>query len=49
MARRGNFTPTYYAPLDVTGLYWHFVDMVWIFLLPSLYLLGTHTLHDLHL
>jgi cytochrome c oxidase subunit 3 len=49
MARRGNFTPEYYAPLDVTGLYWHFVDMVWIVLLPSLYLLGTHTVSDLHL
>jgi cytochrome c oxidase subunit 3 len=49
MARRGNFSPHYYAPLDVTGLYWHFVDMVWIFLLPSLYLLGTHTLRDLHM
>jgi cytochrome c oxidase subunit 3 len=49
MARRGHFSPEYYAPLDVTGLYWHFVDMVWIFLLPSLYLLGTHTLRDVHL
>lgn len=48
MARRGNFTPAYYAPLDVTGLYWHFVDTIWIFLLPSLYLLGTHSLRDLH-
>lgn len=48
MARRGNFTPAYYAPLDVTGLYWHFVDTVWIFLLPSLYLLGTHSWRDLH-
>jgi cytochrome c oxidase subunit 3 len=49
MARRGNFTPAYYAPLDVTGLYWHFVDCVWIFLLPSLYLISSHTLKDLHL
>ena len=30
----------YYSPLDVTGLYWHFVDVVWIFLLPMLYLLA---------
>ncbi len=42
---RGWFSPEYSAPIDVAGLYWHFVDMVWIFLLPMLYLLGTHTLH----
>ena len=34
--------PVYYAPVDVTALYWHFVDIVWIFLLPMLYLLGIH-------
>jgi cytochrome c oxidase subunit III len=44
LTRRGNFSPDYYSPLDVTGLYWHFVDVVWIFLFPTLYLLGTHTL-----
>ena len=44
LARRGLFDAAYYAPVDVTGLYWHFVDTVWIFLLPMLYLLGTHTL-----
>jgi cytochrome c oxidase subunit 3 len=43
-ARRGRFTPAYYTPVDVTALYWHFVDVVWIFLLPMLYLLGTHHL-----
>jgi cytochrome c oxidase subunit III len=42
LARKGRFSPAYYAPVDVTGLYWHFVDVVWIFLLPTLYLLGTH-------
>jgi cytochrome c oxidase subunit III len=42
MARRGRFSPEYYSPVDVTALYWHFVDIVWIFLLPTLYLLGTH-------
>jgi cytochrome c oxidase subunit 3 len=41
---RGFFSPEYYSPIDVTALYWHFVDTVWIFLLPMLYLLGTHTL-----
>jgi cytochrome c oxidase subunit 3 len=44
LAHRGNFSAERYAPVDVVGLYWHFVDIVWIFLLPMLYLLGTHTL-----
>jgi cytochrome c oxidase subunit III len=48
LARRGHFSPVYYSPLDVTALYWHFVDTVWIFLLPMLYLLGTHTVKDFH-
>jgi len=30
----------HFVPLDVTGIYWHFVDLVWIFLFPLLYLLG---------
>jgi cytochrome c oxidase subunit 3 len=42
LARRGHFDPQYYGPVEVTGLYWHFIDIVWIFLLPMLYLLGTH-------
>jgi cytochrome c oxidase subunit 3 len=42
MAWRGRFTPEYYNPLEVSGLYWHFVDIVWIFLFPLLYLLGFH-------
>jgi len=37
-ARRGAFSPAYYTPVEVTGLYWHFVDLVWIFLFPLLYL-----------
>ena len=41
MARRGAFVPEYYAPVEMWGLYWHFVDVVWIFLLPLLYLVGT--------
>ena len=44
LAWRGHFSADYYAPVDVTALYWHFVDIVWIFLLPTLYLLGTHHL-----
>jgi cytochrome c oxidase subunit III len=40
---RGRFTATYYTPLEVAGLYWHFVDIVWIFLFPLLYLVGHRT------
>jgi cytochrome c oxidase subunit 3 len=43
-ARRGAFSAQYNTPVDVVGLYWHFVDIVWIFLFPLLYLLGRHTL-----
>ena len=39
-AVRGHYSAGYYAPIDVTGLYWHFVDIVWIFLFPLLYLIG---------
>jgi cytochrome c oxidase subunit III len=42
MARKGTFGPSYYTPVEVSGLYWHFVDIVWIFLFPLLYLIG-HT------
>jgi cytochrome c oxidase subunit 3 len=38
--RRGEITPAYYAPLEVVGIYWSFVDAVWLFLFPSIYLLG---------
>jgi hypothetical protein len=44
-AYRGTFTPEYYAPVEMAGLYWHFVDIVWIFLFPLLYLLGRHFMH----
>jgi cytochrome c oxidase subunit 3 len=39
-AGRRSFTPHYFAPVEVVGLYWHFVDIVWIFLFPLLYLIG---------
>ena len=42
MARRGRFSPEYYTPIEVIGLYWHFVDIVWIFLYPQFYLIGQH-------
>jgi cytochrome c oxidase subunit 3 len=41
-ARRGRFGPAYPNPVEVSGLYWHFVDIVWIFLFPLLYLIGRH-------
>ena len=44
LADRGILSATHCTPVDVVGLYWHFVDVVWIFLLPMLYLMGTHTL-----
>jgi cytochrome c oxidase subunit 3 len=41
-ARRGRFSASYYTPVDVAGLYWHFVDIIWIFLFPLLYLIDRH-------
>jgi cytochrome c oxidase subunit III len=38
-AVRGDFTAEYYAPVDFVGLYWHLVDLIWIFLFPLLYLI----------
>jgi cytochrome c oxidase subunit III len=45
MAWRGTYSAEYYSPVEMSGLYWHFVDIVWIFLFPLLYLLGRHFLH----
>ena len=39
---RGTFSTKYFTPVEMTGLYWHFVDIVWIFLFPLLYLIGRH-------
>jgi cytochrome c oxidase subunit 3 len=38
----GTITREYSNPIEVSGLYWHFVDIVWIFLFPLLYLVGRH-------
>jgi cytochrome c oxidase subunit 3 len=38
-AQRGDFTRDYYVPIENVGLYWHLVDLVWIFLFPLLYLI----------
>ncbi len=40
---KGRFTKEYNTPVEMVGLYWHFVDIVWIFLFPLLYLIGRHT------
>jgi cytochrome c oxidase subunit 3 len=42
LAHRGKFSANYYTPLEITGLYWHFVDIVWLFLYPLLYLVQRH-------
>jgi len=38
-AGRGRFSSNYFTPVENTGLYWHFVDIVWVFLFPLLYLI----------
>jgi cytochrome c oxidase subunit 3 len=38
LASRRKFSAEYYGPIDIGGLYWHFVDIVWVFLFPLLYL-----------
>jgi cytochrome c oxidase subunit 3 len=38
----GKFTPQWNTPVDIVGLYWHFVDIVWIYLFPLLYLIDRH-------
>ena len=42
MAWRRKITPEYPNPIEISALYWHFVDIVWIFLYPLLYLIGRH-------
>ena len=39
MAWQGKFDAEYYTPVEMSGLYWHFVDIVWIYLFPLLYLI----------
>ena len=45
MAQRGAFTPENHNAIEGSGLYWHFVDIIWIFLFPLLYLVGRHPAH----
>ena len=42
LARREKFSAQYHSPVEITGLYWHFVDIVWLFLYPLLYLVQRH-------
>ena len=37
---KGKFSSEYYTPMEMTGLYWHLIDIIWIFLFPLLYLIG---------
>ena len=39
-ASKGEFSHTYYTPVDLVGLYWHLVDLIWIYLFPLLYLIS---------
>ena len=41
MTHQGRFSAEYYSPVESWGLYWHFIDVVWVFLLPLLYLIGS--------
>jgi cytochrome c oxidase subunit 3 len=43
MAQKNVFSAEYHTHIELFGLYWHFVDIVWIFLFPLLYLIGRHT------
>jgi cytochrome c oxidase subunit 3 len=47
-AMLGHFNPRNYMAVEITGLYWHFVDLVWIYLFPLLYLADRVALHHLH-
>ncbi|MBV9542875.1 MAG: cytochrome c oxidase subunit 3 [Chloroflexi bacterium] len=42
LAARGHFLREKHIPVEMIGLYWHFIDMIWLFLLPLLYLFGLH-------
>ena len=44
-AWRGRYTPEYHTPIELGGLYWHFVDIVWIYLFPLLYLIDRKPIH----
>ena len=39
-AWKGRYSPAWHTPVEIVGLYWHFVDIIWIFLFPLLYLIA---------
>jgi cytochrome c oxidase subunit 3 len=39
LSMRGRYSAEYFTPIEVAGLYWHFVDIIWVFLFPLLYLI----------
>jgi len=41
-AWRGHYSPSYFTPIENAGLYWHLVDIIWIYLFPLLYLISRH-------
>jgi cytochrome c oxidase subunit 3 len=43
LAWKGKYTPGYYTPVENAGLYWHLVDIIWIYLFPLLYLISRHS------
>jgi cytochrome c oxidase subunit 3 len=43
LAWKGHYTPTYFTPIENAGLYWHLVDIIWIYLFPLLYLISRHS------
>lgn len=46
-ARRGEITPDRFVKVEMISLYWHFVDLIWLFIVPLLYLAGPHTIDQL--
>ena len=48
-ARRNEITKERYTKVEVISLYWHFVDLIWLFIVPCLYLAGTHSTEQLQL
>ena len=47
-AHQGAYTPAWHTPVEMVGLYWHFVDIVWIFLFPLLYLIDPNFASQIH-
>jgi cytochrome c oxidase subunit III len=43
LAWKGHYSQGYYTPIENAGLYWHLVDIIWIYLFPLLYLISRHT------